>query len=316
MNDSAVRLFFLSNTDTSITREIFVMSKEIKSVIIYSRINDESVVFTLIDLVNFLVEQKINVIIEQSTNDKLRLSMPTLKFADMKDQADLMIIVGGDGSMISAGRKIAMVGVPVLGINRGHLGFLTDLAPKDIRKALYSILKGEYVLEERFLLSTTIKGPKCQHALALNEAVIHGVKTAHMIDFSIFVNNKFMYSQKADGLIVSTPTGSTAYNLSAGGPIIEPSLNVLSLVPMFPHSMNLRPCILSGDSNIKICFRSRITPEEITVSCDGQIIMTADDRCEICIEKNEVPIKICHPHTYDYFKVLRSKLGFGSKLVD
>ena len=179
--------FFLSNTDTSITREIFVMSKEIKSVIIYSRINDESVVFTLIDLVNFLVEQKINVIIEQSTNDKLRLSMPTLKFADMKDQADLMIIVGGDGSMISAGRKIAMVGVPVLGINRGHLGFLTDLAPKDIRKALYSILKGEYVLEERFLLSTTIKGPKCQHALALNEAVIHGVKTAHMIDFSIFV---------------------------------------------------------------------------------------------------------------------------------
>lgn len=292
------------------------MSEEIKSVIIYSRINDESVVFTLIEIVNFLVDQKINVILEKSTNAKLGLELPTLSFNEMTGTADLMIIVGGDGSMISAGRKITDVGIPVLGINRGHLGFLTDLSPKNIRRALYSILKGEYVLEERFLLSTTIKGPKCQQALALNEAVIHGVKTAHMIDFSIFVNNKFMYSQKADGLIVSTPTGSTAYNLSAGGPIIEPSLNVLSLVPMFPHSMNLRPCILSGDSSIKVSFRNRLTPEKITVSCDGQIIMNADDRCEICIEKHKVPIRICHPHTYDYFKVLRSKLGFGTKLVD
>ena len=294
------------------------MSSEIKSVIIYSRVNREKVAFTIVDLVNFISDLGINVLIEKSTNDKLHMDLPTLTFDEMTGKADLMIVVGGDGSMIGAAREIVPTRIPVLGINRGHLGFLTDLAPQDINKSLLKVLKGGYILEERFLLSASVFGPDCQqHSLALNEVVIHGVKTAHMIDFSIFVNNnKFMYSQKADGLIVSTPTGSTAYNLSAGGPVIEPSLNVISLVPMFPHSMNLRPIILNGDSEIKICFSNKLNPEDIAISCDGQITLSANDHCEIHIKKHSSPIKICHPYSYDYFKVLRSKLSFGSKLVD
>lgn len=291
------------------------MNSEIRTVAIYSLIRDESVAFTIMNLVRFLEGNGIGVAIEAATANRLRFDLPALSFAEMGGKAELIIVVGGDGTMISAGREIASAGVPVLGINRGHLGFLTDLAPKDIRRELYNILKGEYVVEERFLLSAQINSPIGDKALALNEVVIHGVKTAHMIDFSILVDNRFMYSQKADGLIISTPTGSTAYNLSAGGPIIEPSLNALSLVPMFPQSMNLRPIILNGDSVIKVFFSNKLNAEEITVSCDGQIIMRANDHCEITIRKHETPIRVCHPHSYDYFKVLRAKLGFGTKLV-
>jgi NAD+ kinase len=301
-----------------ILRHNLRMQKKINTVIVHSRVSNENVASTLIDLISYLQELGITVLSEEYTAAKLNLKVPAVTFMEMSGKADLVIVVGGDGSMLGAAREIALSGIPVLGINRGHLGFLTDFKPSDIRASLKEFLDGNYFTEERFLLETEIhnNGKGKEKSLALNETVIHSVKTAHMMDFSIYVNDNFMYSQKADGLIVSTPTGSTAYNLSAGGPIIEPSLNVVSLVPMFPQSMNCRPFLVRADSKIKISFHSCRSPEAILVNCDGQVNMEATECSEIIITKSPKILTVCHPHSYDYFEVLRSKLGFATKIVN
>ncbi len=296
-----------------------MLQKQIKSVVLHARVVNESVIQTLKELITFLRECHVDVYCEEYTSASICPTLPAVTFYEMKNKADLVIVLGGDGSMLGASREIAVSGIPVLGINKGHLGFLTDLKPQNLKESLRSIIYGEYFFEERFLLNTEIyvDGKVTEKSLALNEAVIHSVKTAHMMDFSIFVDDKFMYSQKADGLIISTPTGSTAYNLSAGGPIIEPSLNIISLVPMFPQSMNCRPLLLRADSKIKVLFTSRFSnaPEAITVNCDGQVILDATEKCEIVISKSPESLKICHPYTYDYFETLRAKLGFATKIV-
>lgn len=294
-------------------------NNQIKSVVLHARVVNESVIQTLRELVEFLHKLNVTVYCEEYTAKNYYPTLPSLNFSEMANKADLAIVLGGDGSMLGVAREISMSETSVLGINKGHLGFLTDLKPQNLKESLRDIICGEYFFEERFLLQTEIyiNNTLQQQSLALNEAVIHCVKTAHMIDFSIFVNDKFMYSQKADGLIISTPTGSTAYNLSAGGPIIEPSLNIISLVPMFPQSMNCRPLLLRADSEIKILFATKCNAAEaITVTCDGQIIMDATENCEIIIKKSPKSLKICHPYSYDYFETLRSKLGFATKIVE
>lgn len=320
------------------------MSKKIQKVAIFSRVNNKSVTRTIDELITFLQLLNIEILIEASTCAAIGLSMSTDQEIDDEENKlkslfrvidfaqysscnydsikanlpDLFVVVGGDGSMIGVCRDIAHLNIPVIGINKGHLGFLTDLDPTNFKDGLTSVLNGEYSLEHRFILETIVKkqGNIIDRQLALNETVMHGSKSAHMIDFSIFVDNQFMYSQKADGLIISTPTGSTAYNLSAGGPIISPSLNVLSVVPMFPHSMNCRPFIIDASSEIKIVFTNSERPEDIVVTCDGQIILDANEEDEVIIKKSNRSLCICHPNSYDYYKVLRSKLGFASKLVD
>ncbi len=294
------------------------MAKQIKSVIVQSRLANDKHIHTVIEVIKFLQSIGVDVYCEEMTAAKLNLNIPAVTFMEMSQKADLAIVVGGDGSMLGASREIAMSGIPVIGINRGHLGFLTDLHPHDLTKDLQKVINGEYFFESRFLISTEVlrNNRITNRSLALNEAVIQGAKTAHMIDFSIYVNDAFMYSQKADGLIISTPTGSTAYNLSAGGPIVEPSLDVISLVPMFPHSMNCRPFLLKAESVIRISFAPRIEPENITVTCDGQIIMETTDTSQIVMRKSPHVLTICHPFSYDYFASLRAKLGFASKLVE
>lgn len=292
--------------------------KTIKTVILHFKVGSEETIKLARTVASFLKENGIEVYCEEYTCAHFLPELKSVTFYEMKDRADLVIVFGGDGSMLGASRELAIANIPVLGINRGHLGFLTDLKPSDVPELLKPILKGKYFFEERFLLDTQIieNGKRTNQSLALNEAVIHSVKTAHMMDFSIYVNDKFMYSQKADGLIISTPTGSTAYNLSAGGPIIEPSLNIISLVAMFPHSMNCRPLLLSADSTLKVIFKSKASLEEITLTCDSQIIMHANEGAQIIIKKSPQILTICHPYSYDYFETLRCKLGFASKIVE
>ncbi|MGN1392754.1 MAG: NAD(+)/NADH kinase [Succinivibrionaceae bacterium] len=305
------------------------MLPKISSVVLYSRVANESVVYTIYNLIDFLLTQSIKVYIESKTAKSLELSNLTrrehcsiVSFKELITKSttpDLFIVIGGDGSMLGASREIHHLDIPVLGINKGHLGFLTDITPADCKTTLSEILNGNYLLESRFFLATRVllNNKEVECSIAINEAVIQTAKTAHMIDFSIYINDIFMYSQKADGLIISTPTGSTAYNLSAGGPIIEPTLDLISLVPMFPHSMNCRPFITSAQNTIKVKFNNQDNvPEPISVACDGQVIMDATDRCEIKISKSPQKLTICHHPNYDYYKTLRSKLGFASKLVN
>ena len=181
-------------------------------------------------------------------------NVPIISRRSIRD-VDLIIVVGGDGSLLGAARSLVDLDVPMLGVNRGHLGLLTDISPSNVEQALKKIVEGHYTTENRMMLDVRVfrrdeEGVEelLGQSLALNETVVHSGILAHMIVCRVSINGNYMYTLRADGIIVGTPTGSTAYSLSAGGPIIEPHLDVLSLVPMFPQSLNCSPIILPGKS--------------------------------------------------------------------
>ena len=240
----------------------------------------------------------------------------------MRDR-DLIIVVGGDGSVLGAARTLVDLKVPMLGVNRGHLGLLTDVSPSDLRESLEKIVAGRYTIEQRTMLDVRVTrdnedgaGELIGQSLATNETVIHSGMMAHMMVFRVSIDNRYMYTLRGDGIIVTTPTGSTAYSLSAGGSIIEPHLDVLALVPMFPQSLNCSPIIIPGKSNIKIEFEcSDNVAELIAINCDGQVTMRADTKCTVSIHQHHVPLTFIHPEGYDYYSLLRQKLGWGQSLV-
>ena len=206
--------------------------------------------------------------------------------------------------------------MPVLGVNRGNLGFLTDLSPQDFAAPLGAVLDGHYQIETRFLLNASVyrHGELKAANSALNEAVLHPGKIAHMIDFAVHIDDTFMYSQRADGIIVATPTGSTAYALSAGGPILTPQLNAITLVPMFPHTLSCRPIVIDADSEVKLVVSPDNIDDQLQVSCDGHVALAVHPGDEIIIRKCQHALRLLHPLGHSYFNVLRNKLGWGSKL--
>lgn len=228
--------------------------------------------------------------------------------------ADLAVVVGGDGNMLGAARVLSQYEIGVIGVNRGNLGFLTDLDPDDVIEPLLKVLQGEYKTEYRYLLaaSVTREGRTIGHNNAINEMVLHSDKVAHMIEFEVYVDNEFMFSQRSDGLIIATPTGSTAYSLSAGGPILTPNLDALTLVPMFPHTLSSRPIVVDGNSQIRI--RVAHNNDPLHVSCDGHVTLAAAPGDEIIIEKHPRQLRLIHPKNYNYYHVLRNKLKWGSRL--
>lgn len=229
--------------------------------------------------------------------------------------AELIVVVGGDGTLLAAARDMAQYEKPVLGINRGRLGFLTDIMPGDLETQVGAVLAGEYMLEHRFLLQARLErdGETVRSATALNDVVLHPGEAIRMIEFDLYVDNQFVYRQRSDGLIVSTPTGSTAYALSAGGPIMQPGLDAISLVPMFPHSLSSRPLLVDGNSLIRIDLGTG-NQEPPHLSCDAQTHMPTrpGDRLHIC--KHEHRLHLLHPKQHNYFEICRTKLGWGSRL--
>ncbi|MEP5766509.1 MAG: NAD(+) kinase [Halieaceae bacterium] len=230
---------------------------------------------------------------------------------------DLVIVVGGDGSMLSAARTMAKYDTPVLGVNRGRLGFLTDISPDDIELKVGEVLDGEYESEHRFLLDVMVTrdGEKVGAADALNDVVVNSGTSAQMIEFDLYVDDIFVYRQRADGLIVSTPTGSTAYSLSGGGPIMHPALDAVVLVPMFPHTLSSRPIVVDGNSNIRIDIAegNSIHPP---VTCDGQVNMTARPGDSVQIYKKTHQLVLIHPREHNFYASCRDKLRWSNSLVE
>ncbi|MBN4055110.1 NAD(+) kinase [bacterium AH-315-K03] len=230
---------------------------------------------------------------------------------------DLIIVLGGDGSLLSAARMLARHNVPVLGINRGRLGFLTDILPEELEEKVGAVLEGKYTLEERFLLSATVvrDSEEVGHAEALNDVVVNSGTSARMIEFELYVAGEFVYRQRSDGLIISTPTGSTAYSMSGGGPIMHPTLDAIVLVPMFPHTLSSRPIVIDGNSNIEIviCQSHQINHP---VTCDGQVNITAIPGDKINIRKKAHKMKLVHPLDHSFYASCRGKLGWSTRLGD
>ncbi|MGB1869167.1 MAG: NAD(+) kinase [Porticoccaceae bacterium] len=228
---------------------------------------------------------------------------------------DLGIVVGGDGSMLSACRKMADCGVPLLGINRGRLGFLTDISPEEIEERVWPVLQGEYKQTRRFLLETTVtrNGTEIGTGTAVNDIVLHPGMSVRMMAFELYVDGEFVYSQRSDGLIVSTPTGSTAYALSAGGPLLFPELDAMVVVPLNPHTLSSRPIVLHGGANIEIRVSSRNELHPL-ITCDGHNDFSTEPGDVIRIKKHANDILLIHPKDNNFYGVCRSKLGWGSRL--
>ena len=254
-------------------------------------------------LYRWLCGKGYEVMVEQQIAQELQLkSVRTGTLAEIGQQADLAVVVGGDGNMLGAARTLARYDIKVIGINRGNLGFLTDLDPDNAQQQLADVLEAQVCQQD------------CQKRIstAINEVVLHPGKVAHMIEFEVYIDEIFAFSQRSDGLIISTPTGSTAYSLSAGGPILTPSLDAITLVPMFPHTLSARPLVINGDSTIRLRFSHRRS--DLEISCDSQIALPIQEGEDVLIRRCDYHLNLIHPKDYSYFNTLSSKLGWSKKL--
>ncbi|MDN3610752.1 NAD(+) kinase [Vibrio ostreicida] len=293
------------------------MKKPFEVIAIIGKPRDQQAIQTHRELYIWLKSEGYQVFIDDRLADILN-DIPNEHFAsliELGQAADLAIVVGGDGNMLGAARVLSRFDISVIGVNRGNLGFLTDLDPENFQTALKSVIDGDFIKEERFLLEAEVHrhGQVKSHNAALNEAVLHPGQIAHMIEFEVYIDDSFAFSLRADGLIISTPTGSTAYSLSGGGPILSPSLNAISLVPMFPHTLSSRPLVVDGKRRIKLLVSpdNRGTQE---VSCDGQVSLPVSPGDEVHIYQSPNILQLIHPKDYSYYHVLRNKLGWSSKL--
>jgi len=284
-----------------------------KNIGIIAKFGDAQVKQCLEILVNFLREYSLKVFIDVSSAQLL--SKPDLNITPNTEalgvNCDLIIVVGGDGTLLQAARSLAKYHVRILGINLGRLGFLTDVNPKEMETYVGEILAGAFLEEDRFLIyAEAYRGGHCKGGCnALNDIVIYRGNMSHMLTFETIINGHFVNSQRADGLVVSTPTGSTAYALSANGPIIHPSLNALLLVPICPHTLSSRPLVVDGNSHIQITLNHE-QKGQAQLNSDGFLCQDLISGDCITIEKRQ-HIRLIHPQKHDYYATLRAKLNWS-----
>lgn len=285
-----------------------------KCIGLVGRPGSDSALYSLQRLIAFLKKQQVKILLDSSTAEGISTQeLPHCPREQLAQLCDLIIVVGGDGSLLSAGRLMRGTNVPLLGINRGRLGFLTDISPEDIENRVGAVLNGHFVDEERFLLECRVfrQGHLIGSGIALNDVVIHPGQFIRMIEFELYIGPHFVYRQRSDGLIISTPTGSTAYALSGGGPIMHPSLEAIVLVPMNPHTLSSRPIVVASDSQIRLVVgdQRNVDPH---ITCDGQTHIVTQEGDEIIIHKKPEKIRLIHPEDHDFYAVCRSKLGWAN----
>ena len=204
-----------------------------------------------------------------------------LSAKEVISKSDLLIAIGGDGTILNCSRKYGAMGVPLLGVNLGKLGFLSDIAPDEVTTSLIEVIDGKYLEDHRFFLEASLKNKK-ESFIALNEIVIHSGAIAQLIEFEVFINQSFVYRQKADGIIVNTPTGSTAYSLSGGGPIVHPEVEAITLLPMFPQSLSSSSLVVKADSSIKVLLTNRDSTCQVSFDSQDKIIFKGKKEINIC----------------------------------
>ncbi len=240
-------------------------------------------------------------------DESARSAAPAVSMGEVGANCGLVIVLGGDGTFISVARQVAAHGVPIIGVNQGRLGFLTDLSLASLPETLPRLLAGEYREERRVLLSATSSVAGSPEYLAVNDVVVNRGGATSLVDLEISLNDRFAYGFRADGVIVATPTGSTAYALSAGGPIMAPFVNAFTIVPIAPHALTNRPIVVADDSVIRITVaRAR----EALASIDGHHVIPLNEGDSVVLKRADATVRLWHPLDYDYYHTLREKLGW------
>ena len=252
---------------------------------------------------------------EQETASESGLALfPAVDRADIGAKADLVVVLGGDGSMLSAARLLAPTGVPLIGVNQGRLGFLTDIALRGMIEQMGKVLAGQYQVEPRTMLEAAVHrdGSTPFSTLALNDVVVNKGATGRLIEILVNIDGEFVYDLRADGLIVATPTGSTAYALSANGPILKPGVPGLALVPISPHTLSNRPIAVSDDCAIEIAIRQAA---DALLHFDGQPSFELKTGDRVLVRRSAHVVRLVHPPGYSYYAMLREKLHWSETLV-
>lgn len=292
------------------------MSASFSSIGLLGRPQQDGLSPVLLELLALLTKRGVAVLLEDRLDEVIPGHGQTLcNREEIGERADLVIVVGGDGSLLGAARTLAKYGTPVLGVNRGRLGFLTDISPDQIDAQVSAVLDGDYTSQERFLLNAYLEhdGERRGKADALNDVVVNSGTSAQMIEIELYIDGDFVYRQRGDGLIVATPTGSTAYSLSGGGPIMHPALDAVALVPMYPHALSSRPIVVDGNSEIRIDILGRNTIHP-PVTCDGQVNLTARPGESVLVRKKPHKLTLLHPPGHSFYASCRDKLRWASAL--
>jgi NAD+ kinase len=272
---------------------------------------DPKVATTLNALAQHLVERGLKVLLDRDATGSFPAKAEATTELDIAARSDLVVTVGGDGTMLRAARLLAGSGVPMVGINRGRLGFLADIGPKDMIKRIDEVLGGQFERGSRSLLQVKlISGDATYESLAVNDCVLQKWETGRMLDYETWVDGQYVNTHGGDGVIVASATGSTAYALSCGGPIIHPSLDAMVITPICPHTLSDRPIVISANSTVEIRrVQERATKAQVT--CDGEMLGDLNLGDRLLIGPAHVRVNLLHPVGHDYYRILRSKLHWG-----
>jgi NAD+ kinase len=289
---------------------------EFTSIGITGRLDSDEAVYSLRRLIRYLESCQIKLFLEEGTASVLPGNTQQVVSREaLGRNCDLVIVVGGDGSMLWAASALARYNVPLLGVNQGRLGFLTDITPDRIEQLVGEVLAGKYLMETRFMLGMAVNrnGKVIGSGEALNDVVLHPGQFIRMIEFELYIDDQFVYSQRSDGLIVSTPTGSTAYALSAGGPLVHPRMDAIVLVPMNPHTLSSRSIVVDGSSEIKLVVGEHNTTLP-HITCDGHQHVSTEPGDEVHVHKHPWKLHLIHPVNHNFYDTCRSKLGWQSQI--
>ncbi len=290
------------------------MTQIFKTIVLVGKYQSPDVAEVVLRLAAFLRDNSYAVCIEQGTASAISMgnnAFPVVTYDEIGAQCDLALVLGGDGTMLNTARRLAAYGVPLVGVNQGRLGFLTDIARDEAVEKVSEILEGRFIEETRFMLSAEVlRGDeRVFHTQALNDVVLNKGDIGRMIEFDLSIDAEYVYTQRSDGMIVSTPTGSTAYALSSNGPILHPRVDGIALVPLCPHALTARPITLPDTCVIDIHLQP---PHDARIHFDGQERFDARAGDTIRIRRSPHDIRLLHPESYSYFAMLREKLHWSA----